>query len=197
MYKPVGWEDVARSPPRRRSAEKPARDVPAAETAASRESSEAEESTEGQEAEESQLQPETKETTGVNAVRLLSDMLSRPANRICAECRTHLADTSRIYASFSTVDAEDAHMQQQRGSTADAGTDVTVCKTSDSNGRARDMSLSFRGNHELFAPPPNPNDDQKQRDGGAQIGAARPPPHGVCGDASVASVVGGAVGGLR
>ena len=124
MYKPVGWEDVARSPNRRRSAEKPARrDVPAAETAAaSRESSEAEESTEEQ-------STETKDT-GVNAVRLLSGLLSQPANRICAECRTHLADTSRIYASFSTVDAEDNADMQQRGSSTGIGTSADTNITS-------------------------------------------------------------------
>ena len=41
----------------------------------------------------------------LNAVRLLAPMLSEPANRSCAECRVHLADTSQIYASFGTGEA--------------------------------------------------------------------------------------------
>ena len=172
MYKPVGWEDVARSPGRRRSAEKPARDVPAAETV-TRESSEAKESTE--------------QEAGVNAVRLLSDFLSQPANRICAECRTHLADTSKIYASFSTNISsgfDDDGKIQQRGSPVGTSADM------DRNGRARDASLAFKGNHELFAPPNEISDTSKSDLTLSRSTEHLRPPHGVfiCQDCSLAHI---------
>lgn len=157
MYKPVGWEDVARSPSLRRiRKEKSARDVSASAADIS-----------------DQHEPlhhheggEPKQT--VNAVRLLSEMLSDPANRICAECRVHLADTSRIYASFTVEIDEDevdgdrksCRMPSQRGRAAatdsdDAAEDTTAKAQRSDSGRAKDMSLAFKGNHALFAPPNN------------------------------------------
>lgn len=82
----------------------------------------------------------------LNAVRLLAPMLSEPANRSCAECRVHLADTSQIYASFGTGEA--AGLGPGPGPGLGGGRHRRMA-----NGRADRLSFGFEGIHARFAPP--------------------------------------------
>ena len=84
----------------------------------------------------------------LNAVRLLAPMLSEPANRSCAECRVHLADTSQIYASFGTGEAAGLGPGPGPGPGLGGGRHRRMA-----NGRADRLSFGFEGIHARFAPP--------------------------------------------
>ena len=156
----------------------------------------------------------------LSAVKCLSDMLSQPANRMCAECRTHLADTSTINASF-TVEGTEITTGTRSGENTTAGIGNRSSSERESNssidkdedgvevslgadqqqrqqqgftlssrsgsGRATDLSLAFRGNHELFAPPASleptaqisPTANARIHNHLTIEQAIRPPPHGV------------------
>ena len=169
----------------------------------------------------------------LSAVKCLSDMLLQPANRMCAECRTHLADTSTIHASFTVEEGGTDNLVSTRenigvggggvdrsslayGSNSSSHADEDgfelfpatgeqqqnqqqnqqgLASSRSDSGRAMDLSLAFRGNHELFAPPDplrstihgSPTANARARSRKHDI---RPPPHGVflCQSCSLAHI---------